>query len=149
MSVIVTDPLRAPVAVGVKVTLMVQVAPAATEAPQVFVCVKFPALVPVTVMLVMFSAPLPLFVRVTGSGALVVLMLVPGNVRLLGDKLTAAGVVPVPVMVMVVFPATTLSVIRIFPKRTPSAVGLKVAEMVQLAPTARLDGEMGQVLVWA
>jgi hypothetical protein len=34
LSVIVTAPVRAPVAVGVKVTLIVQLAPAATELPQ-------------------------------------------------------------------------------------------------------------------
>ncbi len=37
LSVIDSVPVRVPVAVGVKVTLMVQLAPAATEAPQVFV----------------------------------------------------------------------------------------------------------------
>ncbi len=37
LSVIDTVPVRVPVAVGVKVTLMVQLAPATTEAPQVFV----------------------------------------------------------------------------------------------------------------
>lgn len=37
MSVIVTAPLRGPVAVGVNVTLIVQLAPAVTVLPQVFV----------------------------------------------------------------------------------------------------------------
>jgi hypothetical protein len=37
LSVIVRVPLRVPFAVGVKVTLMAQLAPAATEVPQVFV----------------------------------------------------------------------------------------------------------------
>jgi hypothetical protein len=38
LSVMVIAPVRVPVAVGVKVTLMVQFAPAATEVPQVLVC---------------------------------------------------------------------------------------------------------------
>src|SRR5437899_13012122 len=40
LSVIVTATVRMPVAVGVNVTLMVQLAPAATDLPQVLVCVK-------------------------------------------------------------------------------------------------------------
>src|SRR5450432_1259936 len=39
LSVTVTVPVRVPAAVGVKVTLMEQLAPAATELPQVLVCV--------------------------------------------------------------------------------------------------------------
>jgi hypothetical protein len=42
LSVIVRVPVRLPVAVGVKVTLIVQFPPAATEAPHVFVCPKSP-----------------------------------------------------------------------------------------------------------
>src|SRR5258706_15082825 len=38
LSVTVIVPVRVPAAVGVKVTLMVQFAPAATEVPQVLVC---------------------------------------------------------------------------------------------------------------
>ncbi len=38
LSVMLTEAVRVPVAVGVKVTLMVQLAPAATEVPQVLVC---------------------------------------------------------------------------------------------------------------
>jgi hypothetical protein len=54
-------PLSVPVVVGVKVTEMVQLAPAATLEPQVLVSAKLPdALMPVTE-----SAALPLFVRVT------------------------------------------------------------------------------------
>ena len=37
LSVMLTLPVRVPVAVGVKVTLMLQLPPAATDAPQVFV----------------------------------------------------------------------------------------------------------------
>jgi hypothetical protein len=58
--VIVIDPVRVPLAVGVKVTLMVQLAPAFTVLPQVFVWAKSPF----TAMLVMVSAAFPIFVSV-------------------------------------------------------------------------------------
>ncbi len=38
LSVIVMAPVRVPVAVGVNLTLIVQLPPAATEVPQLFVC---------------------------------------------------------------------------------------------------------------
>jgi hypothetical protein len=65
LSVTVNVPLRAPAAVGVKVTLIVQFAPAATLAPQLLVWAKSPLLVPVKVMLVMLSAVPCELVRVT------------------------------------------------------------------------------------
>jgi hypothetical protein len=58
----------APVALGVKVTLMVQALPAASVAElpgQVLVWTKSPLLVPVIVMLLIVSGPVPLLVRVT------------------------------------------------------------------------------------
>jgi hypothetical protein len=73
LSVIVTAALRAPVAVGVNVTLILQLAPAATLAPQVFVWLKSPLFVPVIVMLVMLSAAVPVLERVTAWAVLVVL----------------------------------------------------------------------------
>src|SRR5438309_11885845 len=47
LSVMLTAALRVPMAVGLKVTLIVQLAPAANELPQAWVCAKSPALVPV------------------------------------------------------------------------------------------------------
>jgi hypothetical protein len=41
-------------------------APAATLLPQLFVCAKSPAFVPLMAMEKMLSAPLPVLVRVTG-----------------------------------------------------------------------------------
>ena len=63
-----------PVPEGLKTTLMVQLAPAAREAPQVLVCEKSLALAPVMVMLVMVRMDFELFVSVTGCDALEVLM---------------------------------------------------------------------------
>src|SRR5438105_3019414 len=65
LSVTVRVAVRVPAAVGVKVTLIVQLPPAATLVPQLLVCVKSPLLVPVTAMLVMLKAVLPGLERVT------------------------------------------------------------------------------------
>jgi hypothetical protein len=70
--VIEREALRVAATVGVKVTLMVQLAPAATLAPQVLVCANSPGLAPVLVMPLMDSVELPVFDRVTFWPALVV-----------------------------------------------------------------------------
>ena len=64
--------VRAPLAEGLKVTAMVQMASAATELPQLLVWVKLPALAPETEMLVILKVALPVLVRVTVCAALVV-----------------------------------------------------------------------------
>ena len=66
LSVTVRVAVRVPVAVGLNVTLIVQLDAAATLVPQVLVCVKSPLLVPVTAMLVMLNAVLPGLERVSG-----------------------------------------------------------------------------------
>src|SRR5437588_2072350 len=76
LSVMLTLALREPVAVGVKVTLMVQEAPAARVLEplgQVLVWAKSPLLVPVKPMLLIVRAALPLLVNVTAWAELVVL----------------------------------------------------------------------------
>ena len=66
LSLMVTAPVRAPVTVGLKVTLIEQFPLfAATELPQLFVCAKSPLFVPLTPMLEMFSVALPVLVSVT------------------------------------------------------------------------------------
>ena len=73
LSVTTKVPVRVPAADGVKVTLVVQLAPAARVAPQVVApFVKLVALVPPIAMLVMFSVAPPVLVRVTVCAALVV-----------------------------------------------------------------------------
>jgi hypothetical protein len=57
----VKEPLREPLAVGVKVTLRVQLALAARLEPQVLVWEKSP----LTAMLVMLRVALPVLLRVT------------------------------------------------------------------------------------
>ena len=62
---------RAPLAEGVKVTLIEQLAPAATELPQVLVWAKLLALVPETATPVMDNAALPELVSVIACAVLV------------------------------------------------------------------------------
>jgi hypothetical protein len=69
-SVMVTLADRVPGAVGVKVTLIGQLAPAASEVPQELVCAKSPLLVPVTAILVMLRAVAPVLISVTVCAAL-------------------------------------------------------------------------------
>jgi hypothetical protein len=61
----VSVPDLAPVTVGVNVTLIAQLAPAARLVPQLFVCEKSPPLVPVIVMLARVNTVVPLLVSVT------------------------------------------------------------------------------------
>ena len=57
--------VRDPLAAGLKVTLIVHLAPAATLDPQLLVCEKSLEPVPVIPMLVMLKAALPVLLRVT------------------------------------------------------------------------------------
>jgi len=70
LSVTATPALRVPVAVGLNVTLIVQLVPAARLAPQVWVWVKSPLLVPVMAMPLMLSAALPALERVIDCATL-------------------------------------------------------------------------------
>ena len=63
-SVMVTEAARLPLAEGVKVTLIAQLAPAATELPQLLVWAKSLALAPETAMLLTLKAALPELVSV-------------------------------------------------------------------------------------
>jgi hypothetical protein len=71
LSVRVTVAVRAPLAAGVKVTLIVQLVPAATELPHVLVSAKSLALAPVTARLVTLKAALPVLLKVTVCAALI------------------------------------------------------------------------------
>src|SRR5437879_10739133 len=63
---------RFPLAVGVKVTLKVQLAPTATVVPQSLVCAKSPGFGPAMAMLVMTNVAPPVFCRVMVCAELVV-----------------------------------------------------------------------------
>ena len=64
----VMEPLRAPAAVGVKVTIIVQLTPIRTLLPQLSLSAKSPLLA----MLVIFNVALPVLVKVTACDGLVV-----------------------------------------------------------------------------
>jgi O-antigen ligase len=84
-----TEAERLPLAEGVNVTLMVQLAPAATELPHVFVCAKLLPLVPLTVRLVIRKAALPVLLSMTVRAVLVLLTGWLPKPRLVGERLTA------------------------------------------------------------
>jgi hypothetical protein len=79
--------------------------------------------------------------------ALVVPTAWPANVRLVGVNVSA-DVTPVPVMLTFCVPLPALSVKRSVALRAPVAVGLNVTDAVQVALTASVAGEIGQLLVW-
>jgi hypothetical protein len=104
LSVIVSEAVRLPVAVGVNVTLIVQLPPAATELPQALVSAKSPGFVPVMVILEMLSEVLPVLERVALCEGLDEPVSTWGNVRLVGERLTlgsgAGGVLPPPPLML-------------------------------------------------
>jgi hypothetical protein len=131
LSVTVTEPVRVPTAVGVKVTLIVQRAPAPSVVPQVFVWAKLPVLVIAEIA----SGALPVFESVVVWARLVVPTNWPPNARLAGESI-AIGAVPVPVSETVCGLPEALSVTVTEPDRVPMVAGVKVTLIVQVAPTA-------------
>ena len=87
LSVTVSVPVRVPDAVGVNVTLIVQLLFCVTELPQVFVCAKSP----LAAMFVIVTALPVKLLSVTVCAALVVFRVCPLNVRLLGFRDTLAS----------------------------------------------------------
>jgi len=87
LSVTVNVALRVPTTVGVNVTSIEQLAPAARLAPQLLVCAKSPLFVPVKAMFVILSAELVPFTNATAWGALVELTVWLANVSEAGDRL--------------------------------------------------------------
>ncbi len=142
LSVMVSVPLRAPEAAGVKPTVMVQVEPATSVAPQLLVSEKSPELaLPPIVMLAIVNGPVPELVMVTLCAAAATPTAVLGNVRVVGEAAAEGTATPVPVRVTVcVVPETllALSVIVMAAPRVPAAVGVKVTEIEQLAEGAKV-----------
>src|SRR3989475_10893965 len=132
--------LRIPVASGVKLTLIVQLAPGATEpAPlgQVLPAAKAKsaACAPVMVMLVRFSGA-PLLVRVTVCAALVVPTRCLPKALLVAESVAVGGVTPVPVSGTDCGLPAASSVMVTVAVRALAAVGVKVRLRTQLAPAA-------------
>jgi len=131
----------APVAVGLKVTPTAQLeltvnefAPNAQAVPVVGApSVKSPVFVPVSVILVMFSVAVPLFVMVTLAVALVVPVRWLPNGTLTGANVTADAV-PVPVRGTVCGLPEALSATLTLADRAPVAAGLNVIPTAQFDP---------------
>src|SRR5258708_1482002 len=84
---------RAPAKAGVKVTLIVQLCPAATLPPQVLVSTKSPGLAPNIVMLESSRVAFPVLLRVTPCAALVVPTFWLANTILVGFRVTTGNTV--------------------------------------------------------
>lgn len=145
LSVMVKEAVRLPVAVGVNVTLIVQLLPAVSELPQLLVCAKSPGLVPVSAMLLMVRVAFPVLLSVAVWAVLVVPTLVELKLRLAGETL-AEGALPVPVTLTACGLVVALSVIVREAVRVPQDVGANVTLIVQVPPATML---LLQVLVSA
>src|SRR5438874_2678114 len=130
-------------AVGVKVTLIVQLPPAATLAPQLLVCPKSPGLVPVKPMLVMVNAAPLGFESVTALAALVVPTFWLPKSGVEGGRLV--GGIPVPDTPAVCGLLLALSVTVKATLRVPAVALLKalpISLIVQLPPAATLAPQL-------
>src|SRR5579863_8332155 len=138
--VTVSEPVRAPAAVGLNDTVTAQEPPTAIV-PQLLVWLKSP----VTATFETVAELVPELVTVTTWAAAVEPTTVPGKDTLAGAELsTGPGAMPVParLTVLVMPPALTVR----FPVRLPVAVGANVTVTVQ-DPFAAI--EEPQLLLWA
>jgi hypothetical protein len=88
LSVMVSVAVRTPFAVGLNVTLTVQLNEGTTPRPQLLTSAKSTAFVPVIRMLLILSDELPVLVSVTACGALLVPTIWAGKVRLSTESRT-------------------------------------------------------------
>ena len=134
----VSDAVRAPVAVGLNVMMIVQLAPAARLALHVVVRAKLEALVPTTPILLIVSDAVPVFDSVTVCAALVVFSAWLAKVKEVGD-IPAIGEIPVPLRDTVRDGFTRSEVPMVSDaERAAVTVGVNVTLIVQLAPAPRL-----------
>jgi hypothetical protein len=119
--------------VGVKLTATVQLAPPASDIPQLLLVIEKSPLID-RVMPARIAPPV--FVMVTNCAVVEVPISAEPKLKALGETLSAAGVSPTPVNV------TTVGVVAEFrlsdPLRTPATVGVKLTATEQLAPLARV-----------
>ena len=143
LSVIFKEAPRLPIAVGVNVTLMVQLPLAATEPPQVLVCPKSPGLAPVNPMPLMDRAAFPVLFSVKVWAVLGEPTFWLLKVRLVVVT-PAMGALPVPVRLTVCGLPLALSAMLTEAVRPKMAVGVNVTLIVQVPFAAT---ELPQVLV--
>jgi hypothetical protein len=143
--VTVSVPVRVPVAAGVNVTITVQLAGDGPSVP-----VQVPAVSAKSPVVANESDvdPVPVFFMVTVLAALVVPTGVLANVSLVGVAVTTTvGAFPVPLSLTVWGDVEPLSVTEIDPVNVPTAPGVNVTEIVQVAGEG--PSVVPQVLVWA
>ena len=146
-SVMLTDAVRLPRAVGVKLTVTVHVAFAASKAGtvgQLLLAAKSPVFVPPSVIELIASPAVPLF-TVTDWVGLVVPTFWPLKARLVGVKVTA-GCVPVPLRPTVCGLPDASSAIETLAVREPVAEGVKETWIEHDPPAASVLGAFGQLL---
>lgn len=132
VSVIVSEPLRVPVDLGIKVKLIAQLAPAVTLDPQLFVWAKSP----LVAILAIVSATFLILVSVTVWALLVVPMICPANARLAGDTVREGFATPVADSATTVGELLALLTIEMLPVALPVLVGTKLALKVARPPPA-------------
>jgi hypothetical protein len=123
-------------AVGLNVTLTVQLAPMARLAPQVVVRANWLAFVPASAMPLMVIGAVPELVTVTTWGAVMVLS---DELKVSAVGVTElTGETPVPLSETVCGVVGTELAIEIVADLAPIAVGLNLTLIVQLLPAARV-----------
>jgi hypothetical protein len=144
-SVIVTVPVRVPMTVGVKVTLMAQVfeVVAGTGVPGAQVVEGSRAKSPLMASAAKFRLLVPLLLRVTDSVPLVVFTTWLPKVRLEEGVKATPGAIPVPVSATALVPA--LEAMLRLPVRVPVAVGIKTTPTWQVFEVRGVEVE--QVVV--
>jgi hypothetical protein len=147
LSATLTDALKLAAEAGVKVTLIVQVALAASDVEQLEVSAKSDVFAPVTVTPDIDKVAVPGFDRVNVWAALVAPTVVLGKDRVEGVR-TACGVgagVPVPERDAVCGEPVALSVTVIAAVKLAAEAGAKATEIAQVDPAAS-DAEQVVVL---
>jgi hypothetical protein len=136
-----------PFAEGVKVTVMVQLAPAATEVPQVFVWAKSALLLPPMVIPLPLNVrvPVPVLVRVTFCGWLGVPTLTFPKLRLVVDKLTLGVDVTVKVTPLLAIPLTVTTTL---PEVAPVGTGATIEVALQLVGVAAVLLKVTVLVPW-
>jgi hypothetical protein len=127
--------VRDPFADGVKRTVTVQLELPASDAPQLFVWAKLEALVPVIAMLEIVTAPLPVLLTVTVSGAEVTVSAVLGNVTDAGLN-ESAVLVPFPESAVCWGGFGPSSLKFSVAEKEPTVCGVKTTFRLQVAPAA-------------
>ena len=139
LSVMQSVALRAPTAVGVNVTWMLQLAAGARPVPQLFVeIVKSPLFTPAMAIVDMVRGATELaFVTEMGRHAVAVFTDWLPQLRLVGLIMGAPGRAPPPLRGTHCGLPVALSVMQSVALRAPTAAGVNVTWMLQLVPGAR------------